>query len=179
MSRQRVFIGVKKYYQHPVVSNYSASKDGEIINIKTQRIMKMSKSRNGYHLFSLSDKKLLKQKTYYEHRFFYEVFKGEIPEGFEVDHINNCQTENRIKNLQLLNHQQNVEKSKSKAIVSINIENSEEKIFISIKSASIELNINVHIFMTRHRGQKYLCEFVYNLSLSKIASYNIHLQLCC
>ena len=70
MSRQRVLIGVKKYYQHPVVSNYSASKDGEIINIKTQRIMKMSKSRNGYHLFSLSDKKLLKQKTYYEHRFF-------------------------------------------------------------------------------------------------------------
>ena len=26
--------------------------------------------------------------------------------------------------------------------------------------------------MTRHRGQKYLCEFIHNLSLSKITSYN-------
>ena len=26
--------------------------------------------------------------------------------------------------------------------------------------------------MTRHRGQKYLCEFIHNLSFSKITSYN-------
>ena len=48
----------------------------------------------------------------------------------------------RIKNLQLLTHKQNVVKSKSKPIISINIENGKEKRYISIRSAAIELDIN-------------------------------------
>ena len=40
MSRQKVLIGGKKYYIHPVFSNYAASKDGEILNVKTGRILK-------------------------------------------------------------------------------------------------------------------------------------------
>lgn len=142
MSRQRVLIGGKKYYQHPVFSNYAASKDGEIINVKTQRIMKMNKKINGHYMFDVFDKKLEKPKTNCQHRFVYEVVRGVIPEGFEIDHINEVKSDNGIKNLQLLTHQQNVEKSNSKPIVSFNIETSEKKIFLSIKKASIELKIN-------------------------------------
>ena len=71
----------------------------------------------------------------------FEAIKGVIPEGFEIDHKNEVKTDNRIKNLQLLTHQQNVEKSKNKPIVSINIETTKKKIFLSSKSASIELEI--------------------------------------
>ena len=69
------------------------------------------------------------------------MFKGLIPRCLEIDHINNCKTDNRIKNLQLLNHKQNVGKSRNRAIVSINVENGKKKVFISIKKASIELGI--------------------------------------
>lgn len=46
----------KKYYQHPVLSNYAASKDGEVVNTKSGKILKMDKS-NGYCRFSICDKK--------------------------------------------------------------------------------------------------------------------------
>ena len=139
--KQRVLIGGKKYYNHPVFSNYAASKNGEVINVKTGEIMRMSKNGNGYLKFSLYDKKLEKPYSYSHHRFVFEVFKGLIPRCLEIDHINNCKKDNRIKNLQLLTRKQNVEKSHNKAIFSINIENGEKKIYISIKKAAFELGI--------------------------------------
>ena len=66
-------------------------------------------------------KKLEKTITYYNHRFVYEVFKGPIPRCFKIDRINSVKCDNRIKNLQLLTHKQNSEKSNNKSIISINI----------------------------------------------------------
>ena len=40
MLRKKVSIGGKKYYIHPIFTNYAASKDGEILNVKTGRILK-------------------------------------------------------------------------------------------------------------------------------------------
>ena len=92
--------------------------------------------------FNIHDKKLEKPKMYLQHRFTYEVFKGVIPSCLEIDHINNCKTDNRIKNLQLLNHYQNTGKSRNKSIISTTIENGEKKVFISIRKAEIELGIS-------------------------------------
>ena len=139
MPHQIVLIGCKTYYKHPVFTNYAASKEGEVISIKNGRKMKMSKNHAGYYRLNLSHQK--KKKRYFCHRFVFEAIKGVIPEGFEIDHKNEVKTDNRIKNLQLLTHQQNVEKSKNKPIVSINIETTKKKIFLSSKSASIELEI--------------------------------------
>ena len=139
--KQRVIIEGVKYYKHPVFSKYAASKNGEVINVKTGRIIKMIKC-NCYLYFNICDEKLEKPKIYYQHRFVYEVFRGPIPRCFEVDHINNVKSDNRIKNLQLLTHKKNVGKSKNKPIISINIETGEERIFISIQVASNELKIN-------------------------------------
>ena len=124
------------------VNTYAASKDGEVINVKTERIIKMSNC-NGYLVFSICDKKLEKPKKYYHHRFVFEVFQGPIPRCFEIDHQNNIKADNRINNLQLLSHKQNIEKSKNKPIISINIETGEKRRFDSIKKASIELDINI------------------------------------
>ena len=93
----------------------------------------MTKDRRGYLKFKICNKKLEKPINYSHHRFVFEVFKGPIPKCLEIDHLNNIITDNRIKNLQLLNHKQNIEKSKNKPIISIDIETGKEKRYISIK----------------------------------------------
>ena len=139
--KQRVIIDGKKYYKHQVFSNYAANKNGEVINVKSGRFIKMV-NNNGYLRFTICNKKLEKQKGYLQHRFVFEVFRGPIPRFFEIDHINNLKTDNRIKNLQLLTPTQNRQKSSNKPIISINLENKKERKFISIKTASIILDIN-------------------------------------
>ena len=140
--KQRVVIDEKEYYKHQVFSKYAASKNGDIINVKTKKKIKMINNGYGYLFFSICDKKLEKPKAYTQHRFVYEVFKGPIPRFFEVDHINSIKSDNRIINLQLLTHKQNIEKSKNKPIISTCIETGKEKRFKSIKIASIEMEVN-------------------------------------
>ena len=140
--KQRVIIDGVKYYKHPVFSNYAANKDGDIYSLKRKKIINKNKDSNGYLFFIICNKKLEKPKFYYQHRFVYEVFRGPIPHGFEVDHIFPVKTDNRIKNLQLLTHKQNIEKSKNKAIISTCISTGKERRFISIKKAAIDLDIN-------------------------------------
>ena len=83
-----------------------------------------------------------KPKKYYQHRFVYESIKGAIREGMVVDYINNCKTDDRLKNLQLLTQKENNQKSNDKSIISINLQTSKEKLFVSVKNAAIELNID-------------------------------------
>ena len=169
--KQRVIIDGVKYYKHQVFSNYASNKNGDIINVKTKKNIKMINC-NGYLCFNIYDKKLEKPKNYYQHRFVYEVFRGLIPRCFEVDHINNFKFDNRIKNLQLLTHKQNVIKSNSKPIISKNIETGEEKKFISIQVASNELKISYSIISkicrkkgktatSKTNGHKYTFKFLY------------------
>ena len=138
--KRLIFDGVK-FYKHPVFGSYAANKNGDILSLKTEKILKMKKIR-GYLSFDIRDKKLEKPKDYLQHRFVYEVFKGQIPRCKQVDHINEIKSDNRIKNLQVLTPQKNSEKSNSKPIISINIETGKEKRYISIRSAAIELDIN-------------------------------------
>ena len=123
-------------------NRYAANKNGDILSLKTEKILKMKKNRGGYLGFVISDKKLEKPKDYLQHRFVYEVFKGQIPRCKQVDHINNVKSDNRIKNLQLLTPQKNSEKSNGKPIISINIDNGKERRFNSIQAAAIEIDIH-------------------------------------
>lgn len=45
------------------------------------------------------------------HRIVWETFNGEIPKGFEIDHINNKRDDNRLDNLQLLTKSANLQKA--------------------------------------------------------------------
>ena len=40
MNGKKILNGGKKYYIHPIFSKYAASKEGEILNVKTGRILK-------------------------------------------------------------------------------------------------------------------------------------------
>ena len=135
--KQRVIIDGVKYYKHDVFTNYATTKDGDVINLKTKKIMKLRKNNSGYLYFNIYEEKLKKTKIHSHHRFVYEVFKGPIPKCFEIDHVNEVKTDNRIKNLQLLSHKQNIEKSKNRKLISTCIETGKEKTFNSIKKAGI------------------------------------------
>ena len=41
--KQRVIIDGKKYYKHPVFSNYAENKNGDVLSLKSERILKMEK----------------------------------------------------------------------------------------------------------------------------------------
>lgn len=43
-------------------------------------------------------------------RFIYAWFKGDVPAGYDVDHINNCPWDNNLDNLQLLTREENIRK---------------------------------------------------------------------
>lgn len=42
------------------------------------------------------------------HRTVWEAFNGQIPKGFEINHINLNRQDNRLENLELATHQQNI-----------------------------------------------------------------------
>ena len=48
------------------------------------------------------------RKTYSVHRLVWMAFNGEIPEGYEINHINEDKTDNRLENLSLMSHKDNI-----------------------------------------------------------------------
>lgn len=48
------------------------------------------------------------------HKLVWETFNGEVPQGLVIDHINNDRNDNRLENLQLLSHRDNVKKEINK-----------------------------------------------------------------
>lgn len=47
------------------------------------------------------------KKKYMVHRLVYEAFVGEIPDGMQVNHINEDKTDNRLENLNLMTPKEN------------------------------------------------------------------------
>ena len=155
MNRKKILKDGKKFCIHPTFSKYASSKDGEILNVKTGRILKKKLTYQGYYQFSISDKNLSKPKNYYIHRFEWECIKGDIPEGFVIDHCDSVKTNNKIENLQLLTSKENAQKARSKPIKSFNIKNNKQKKYDSILSASLELDISLSIISNICRKVKY------------------------
>ena len=169
--KQRVIFDKKKYYKHPVFSNYAANENGDVLSLKSEKILKMTKNNSGYLYFKIYDKKLGKPKDYLQHRFVYEVFQGPIPSCFEVDHLNNFRSDNRIKNLQLLTPQKNSEKSNNKPIISINIDNGKKEDLFLLKKLRLNWILVLIVFQRfvekyvkqrnkKKNGMKYTFKFI-------------------
>ena len=110
-----------------------------------------------------------KQKIYYVHRFVWECFNGNIPEGKVIDHINNNKEDNRLCNLQLVTQQQNCKKSakdrdytfvaknheNKKCVKAINKNTNEVSYYNSMYGVQQHLGINAGIV-------KMVCEGINN-----------------
>lgn len=76
-----------------------------LINKHTKRILKMHVNHSGYAGVTLH------KISHRFHCLIWEHCNGVIPEGLEIDHIDDNKLNNNISNLQLLTHQQNIAKS--------------------------------------------------------------------
>lgn len=65
-------------------------------------LCKQSNDKNGYKL--CTD---YKHKCFRVHKAVYETFVGEIPYGYEIDHINTVRDDNRAENLRAVTHKDN------------------------------------------------------------------------
>ena len=140
MGKDKVIFNGKKFYKHPVFSDYAASKDAQVFSLKRKKLLKSFDNGQGYLKFKICQNG--KQISYYVHRFVYECIKGVIPEGMHTDHIDFCKTNNSIYNLQLLTPRENVQKSRNRKVVAVNLKTDEKNNFISITIASEKLGIN-------------------------------------
>jgi hypothetical protein len=101
--------------------HYYITKTGQVFSTKISprynkkgqlREVKPKLTKGGYHYLgawvgSGADKK---RKWYRIHRLVYTEFVGPIEKGYEIDHINNIKTDNRLENLQMLSKLDNVRK---------------------------------------------------------------------
>lgn len=69
------------------------------------KILKPFIDKHGYQRVQLC--KNGKRKKFFVHRLVYSAFNGEIPDGLVVNHINECKTDNRLCNLNLMTSKEN------------------------------------------------------------------------
>lgn len=87
---------------------YEIFEDGRVYSYKSKRFLKPRKNdkRGGYNYIKLSDNNG-DIKNYRLHKVIYEAIKGEIPDGYEINHKSENKDENFISNLELVTHKAN------------------------------------------------------------------------
>lgn len=83
---------------------YEINKNGEIRNIKTNKLLR-TRLRNGYYIVDLYNNG--KRITKSIHKLIAETFLNKPNENYVVDHINCNRTDNRIENLRYVSQSQN------------------------------------------------------------------------
>ena len=87
-------------------NNYSVDEMGNVYS-RWGRLLKGSVNSLGYRqIFAYGDGE--NTGSYLVHRMVWETFKGPVPEGYVVDHINQIKSDNRLENLRILTQQQNL-----------------------------------------------------------------------
>jgi len=101
---------------------YSITEDAEVWSyrqLKARKLKPRKTTQNGKYLqvslYHKNCKVILNKRNHkkklpdqvYIHRIMWETYKGEIPQGMTVDHIDNNPKNNHISNLQLMTQSQN------------------------------------------------------------------------
>ena len=114
-------------------SNYIISSEGRLYNSYMKSYCRSNyELPYGYCLKTIKYKNNT-QKNWLIHRLVWTIFKGEIPEGMEIDHIDDNPRNNKLDNLRLVTREENVKKMKPK----------QSKIYNSFKVAQYDLNDNL------------------------------------
>lgn len=86
---------------------YQVSNLGRIRSLKYNKVklLKTNINSDGYYNVKLYKDGVT--KSFRVHRLVWETFNGDIPEGMQVNHINEIKTDNKIENLNLLTPREN------------------------------------------------------------------------
>lgn len=96
------FVKVKGY------DGYEVSNTGKIKSLKTNRLLKPQKNNCGYLYILLTDSNK-KVRINLIHRLVFDSFIG-IDDGLEINHLDEDKENNRLDNLELITHEDNLKK---------------------------------------------------------------------
>jgi hypothetical protein len=85
-------------------------------------------------------------KVYMAHRVVWEMHNGEIKDGYEIDHINGIGTDNRIENLRIVSHSENMKnlptyKNNKSGTTGVSWQVSSGKWIVTIRSNGKNINL--------------------------------------
>jgi hypothetical protein len=86
--------------------SYYINELGQIFSNKTNKIIKGSPSVTGYSRIFLYKNKRRHDK--YVHRLVWQTFRGDVG-TLEINHINGIKSDNRLNNLELVTHRENLQ----------------------------------------------------------------------
>ena len=98
------FYQVSNYGRVKSLKRFRKGKSNSSLPIN-EKIKKLVISRNGYYRVILFKESI--GKWHLIHRLVYEAFNGSIPEGLQVNHINEIKSDNRLSNLNLMTAKEN------------------------------------------------------------------------
>ena len=88
---------------------YEVNELGQVRNKKNKRILKGSKDKNGYIVFTMYDEKMRRKDRKCHILVAYEFVDGRTDEKCFVNHKNFNKSDNRAKNLEWVTHKENME----------------------------------------------------------------------
>ncbi len=87
--------------KHPRLP-YTVSDDGSMQKVRGRGIKKTTRSTAGYRQISCYG------QTFLVHRVVWEAFKGDVPEGLQINHIDGNKANNNLSNLELVTPAENM-----------------------------------------------------------------------
>lgn len=102
--KENVMVNKEEWREIPLSPNYKISNKGRVIG-PYGTILKQNIETNGYYRISISKK--VGQKNRYVHQLVMEVFVGERPDGYCVDHIDRDKLNNNAQNLRYITRREN------------------------------------------------------------------------
>jgi len=88
------------------INDYFISNNGAVFSLLRKIILKHKIDRDGYHRITLYPHNGFTNMPI--HRLVYITWKGDIPEGFVIHHMNNLKWDNRIDNLEAITPSLNI-----------------------------------------------------------------------
>ena len=99
---EEIFVKIKGY------EGYEVSNTGKIKSLKTNRLLTPQKNNCGYLYILLTDQNK-KVRINLIHRLVFDSFVG-ITDGLEINHLDEDKENNRLDNLELITHEDNLKK---------------------------------------------------------------------
>lgn len=114
MSELKELVDFPNYYAHPNGSIYS-TKVSPRYNPKGElRLLIPNYNKSGYLYYGFFvDRPNNKTKRHWirAHKIIYQTLVGDIPKGYEIDHISGDRHDNSINNLRIVTHSQNMKQA--------------------------------------------------------------------